>query len=135
MLSLNQPKAPLAGGLVRRPDARSQSLEFNRPPEHIECSVLPSLRDKLAVHNVGANERAYQRMECPDHRQRILPRTVKACGIRNQNGSAGGKEQKVGHFYRAGAMQADALQAEHRREKTEILVKATEKDTVHSPAC
>jgi hypothetical protein len=46
----------------------------------------------------------------------------------------GGKEEKVGHFYRVGAMQANATLAEHRREKQGIMIEATEKNTVHSTA-
>ena len=38
------------------------------------------------------------------------------------------------HFYRAGAMQADAPGAQHRGEELGIVVKATEKYTVHTAA-
>jgi hypothetical protein len=100
MLPLSQPQPPLDGDFMRRPDARPQPIKFYRPPEHIECSAFPSARNKLAVHKVGANERGYQRMHLPNHRQRILPRSVKERCICNQSGSARGKKQKIGHFQR-----------------------------------
>lgn len=134
MLSLRQPQTPFDGDLVRSPDARSQPIEFYRPPEHIECSAFLSARNKLAVHKVGTNEYGYQRMYLRGHRQRILPRAAKECCIRNQNGSVGGKEEKVGHFYRLGAMQANATLSEHSRVKQDIVIEAGEKNAVHSTA-
>src|SRR5450756_2238532 len=134
MLSLRQPQTPLDGDLVRGPDARSQPLEFYRPPEHIECSAFLSARHKLAVHKVGTNECGYQRMYLRGHRQRILPRAAKECCIQHQNGALSREEQKVGQFYCVGAMQANATLSEHSRVKQDIMIEAGEINTVHSTA-
>jgi hypothetical protein len=131
LLSRAQPQAPLERDFVRTPYAGSQPVEFYRPEEHIECPAFASARDKLAVHKVGANERGYQRMRLPDHRQRILPRSVKERRIRNQSGSARGKEQKIGHFQRVGAMHTNATLSEHGRVKQDVVIEAAKKDTVH----
>jgi hypothetical protein len=70
-------------------------------------------------------------MDCPDHRQRVLPRTVKKRGIRHKAGSPGRKKQKAGHLYRGCAVQSDALQAEHPSEEVHTVIEAAKKHTVH----
>src|ERR1035437_1965156 len=68
------------------------------------------------------------------HRQRILPRAAKECCIQHQNGALSREEQKVGHFYCVGAMQANATLSEHSRVKQDIMIEAGEIYTVHSTA-